>query len=455
MRQLARFLFTAAFLFPVTPSVADEVTIEWQKVPGASRYELRILKDKSVVLQKGFPSKDAKWKGSLPFGLYSYELRILDKKNRASPWSEPTKFFVTPSPPQLIVPPNGSTVLFRAQEGVTFRWTQVGGVARYLLEVQGDQGARVREFVDGSEAVLTQLTPGLYKWKVKPVLSVAAGKSVQSQVLEVKSSEQWIVRVDVVDKELQLAKGAERLWLRPHGPSKFLTGDFLCLFSSDRKRPGLVGCGSALGLTPSGNVELALIPLSGERLSFGSDYLVTKRKQGDRSSRLPASEPRPGALHQALSEPKPYRFNVGAGMMAGTTYVVPSFGVRSALGVATRAGLDFSYASDSDAGLSLSLLGTHLTFSYAFEQRAYAGFYGELGLGAYWFREDDGAGNRRSRVSPSGFLTAGWRARFRESGWNAGVALGVMYVAPANLVFTSTTLTDWLPLFRLTVGYAF
>ena len=112
------------------PGSAPDVSIEWQDVAGAVRYEVYTssLSDLSFVATQVLTT-DQEWQAppELPFGAYRVWVRSYSVLKEASAWSAPRDFLVGDDPVMHELPPRSQ------QDQPTFAWTGPDNVHSYEL----------------------------------------------------------------------------------------------------------------------------------------------------------------------------------------------------------------------------------------------------------------------------------------------------------------------------------
>lgn len=152
-------------------ATAKIVTIRWKPIPEAVYYELQIKHGEQRIYRKIMEATLHRWEGKLPTGVFTYQLRTIDRYKRAGAWTSPENVAVLPSATTLRSPPNGDkrTSLKRLST-VGLTWDHLGGVRRYLVKVTLG-GTTIKQVeTDTIETYLTDLAPGSYAWTVTPIV---------------------------------------------------------------------------------------------------------------------------------------------------------------------------------------------------------------------------------------------------------------------------------------------
>jgi hypothetical protein len=151
---------------------AKKVKIEWKSIEGAIQYEIKIQDGGRVVLKKGLD--DSYWKGDLPFGAYSYQIRGIDEAKRPGIWTEPRSLVVMPPPPKPKYPPDGSKVeLYNPNLPIQLKWEESPGISQYAVELKRDGINVSKTTVNSNQITLNQLPPGKYSWSVKGIIQTS------------------------------------------------------------------------------------------------------------------------------------------------------------------------------------------------------------------------------------------------------------------------------------------
>jgi len=426
---------------------ADELTIEWDRDPQAAQYELQVQRGEEVVFNKRFEGKTSSWKGDLPFGSYAYKLRSFDTRGRASAWSDPTPFFVTPPPPSLLIPPNASKVLSRSKLGVAFKWSDVRGVKKYVLTVFG-AAQPIRLVVEGTQATVPQLSPGDYSWQVAPIFTTA-GKGESSEVADVKTSALFKFQVEMVQGGSSYDGDFQKIKLEAYGNGReFASGDLVC-FYKDKTRAITIGCGKVESASDK-KMEVRLLSQS-SRIKSGVRLIVTKMDDKDRSPAAVTLD----NIYEVVNQGMPYNLAFNAGLMAGLSYFFPAVGVQTTLFTGTAIGLRGFFTSDEAGAVQASLVGASFTLTQFFGSRNFSGLFAELGASAYFFSASNATSSEKARMSPGGQLSLGWQFRPSQQGFNASFSLGAQYIDTPKVTIVQSQLKGVLPLFTLLIGYAF
>ncbi len=88
-------------------ATAKPVTLDWDAVTFATKYELQITQDSggaSLQKPRTLSINRPTWKGNLSPGIYRYQVRAFDKISRAGEWSPSEKLVVVPEAPTLVAP---------------------------------------------------------------------------------------------------------------------------------------------------------------------------------------------------------------------------------------------------------------------------------------------------------------------------------------------------------------
>lgn len=449
---MIRILLLLAILVGITEggsAFADEITIKWEADAQAVKYELRVARGREIVFNRVFKSPVAEWRGDLPYGQYRYQLRSFDSRGLASAWSEAIPFFVTPSAPTLLIPPNESKVLFRPKLGIAFKWSPVKGVKEFLIRVEG-ASKPVRATVRGTQAIIRDLTPGRHTWTVEPVVE----SSVQGEAMagmNAKKSATFSFEIEIVKDAVEYDGDFQRVRLTAvRNGRRFNPGELVCLFKDRARTDGPIGCGEAYS-DDERNVELKLLSQR-VRLRAKERFLIGPMDESGRSpAALSGNE-----VFEIESQGTPFNFELHGGLMAGLNYFFPAGGFRFNLLSRTALGVRGFFSRDeASATTNASLLGGMVTLTQYFGERSFSGFFVDLAAGAVFFSAQNGGVSENSRSSASGSVGVGWQFRPAQQGFNASAMLGVQYIDPPKVTLAAPQTKNTLPLFTLFIGYAF
>ena len=136
LRLLAPSFLLVQTLF-LSSAWAKKVSVQWKPIKGAVAYELQIEKQGKKVAVKKTTGND--WSGDLKFGVYSYQIRAIDRVHRAGSWSAPHALVVMPKEPENIAPREGERYSIYTPAGATkLHWSEVEGVQRYRVVIKKD-----------------------------------------------------------------------------------------------------------------------------------------------------------------------------------------------------------------------------------------------------------------------------------------------------------------------------
>ena len=150
---------------------AKSVVLEWEPIEGAAQYDLKITQKGKSILSKSV--EKPKWNGSLQPGLYSWQLRAVDRLNNPGDWSEISSLVVLAPAPEPLLPEDGEKFVFYDHGKRTLlRWQEVSGASAYAVEVfRGKDKIHSSLVRNGTELDLGALAPGDYRWNLKTVIS--------------------------------------------------------------------------------------------------------------------------------------------------------------------------------------------------------------------------------------------------------------------------------------------
>lgn len=236
-----------------TAPTMEDVVLQWDPVPGAVDYEVRVSTDNgfNVITDRQFVS-GTRYSPPTTYDNASYwwQVRARDVFGQSEEWPvypERTGVFqrTWPDRPELVSPTVGST----ASGEVTFQWTPAQHAAWYLLDVGTDPGFSSSRSFETCDTTQTTYTPGwwrgrsirpdgcmpttagTYYWRVRAIdanTSTSATKTVNGRFSAVGSFT-WAGRAEP-SGTLQPAAG-QRVLLEGNGTSGCagsLTGGGVC-----------------------------------------------------------------------------------------------------------------------------------------------------------------------------------------------------------------------------------
>lgn len=148
---------------------AKKVSIRWKALRGAAQYEILVQKDgKRVSTQK---LEEPAWSGDLPFGIYSYQIRGVDRHERPGQWTPQLPLAVMPAEPEASGPDNGKKLTYYdPKAGPTLEWKRIDGVDQYRVEVLKGGKPVSDQVVSNPQLGLKSLPPGDYSWRVTAIV---------------------------------------------------------------------------------------------------------------------------------------------------------------------------------------------------------------------------------------------------------------------------------------------
>ena len=159
------------------PEDSPSLSLSWDPVEGASRYELRLIHRESGEPQI-YQVEDTDFKTSMLPGLYDFQIRSFDGQGVAGTWSEPFEIEVkhlsdlkkSPAPRALLelnpLPGRPGEAL-RAR--VDFEWIEMPGARLYQFQVRGTGGYRHQQRTTKGELSLALPLGQVYEWDVRVV----------------------------------------------------------------------------------------------------------------------------------------------------------------------------------------------------------------------------------------------------------------------------------------------
>lgn len=169
------------------------IALHWKPIKGAIRYEIQIQgKIKKEVREK---LTEPEWEGELPFGVYTYQIRAVDKLDRPGLWSTPKSLVVMPKPPEPKSPKDGADVeLYNLDAHLSFKWEPTEGASLYKIEIEKEGKPFKNETVSGNEFRTQGFAAGKYTWRVAAVIlpDRPVGDSVSDESVQRMSGKKWL-----------------------------------------------------------------------------------------------------------------------------------------------------------------------------------------------------------------------------------------------------------------------
>jgi hypothetical protein len=171
-----------SLIFPEngTTNLPSSLIFDWNPVPSASRYRIRIANDSlfnSIVKDSIISIDSISLSGFEPNGKYYWEVSAINTGG-SSPYSSVWNFHVSPlvpSAPELISPANGVVGL---SPTITFLWNAVSTATSYRIKISSDSlfNTIVKDSIITSDSLtLTGFTNAQYYWKVASINSGGTG----------------------------------------------------------------------------------------------------------------------------------------------------------------------------------------------------------------------------------------------------------------------------------------
>jgi hypothetical protein len=184
-------VFLSYFLLSSSNAWAKKVSVEWKPIKGAVFYEIQVIREGKVFKAK--KTKESSWSGDLPFGLYEYHIRAVDKVHRPGKWSALRDLVAMPKVAENVFPKDGKKFsTYVPTSEVRFSWKTGDGadgaasaVDKYHLVVKKNDDGKVvgkvviDEVVKGNETETKKLPPGKYEWQVTGVIEKRGLASLQ------------------------------------------------------------------------------------------------------------------------------------------------------------------------------------------------------------------------------------------------------------------------------------
>ncbi|HUP57948.1 MAG TPA: autotransporter outer membrane beta-barrel domain-containing protein, partial [Bdellovibrionota bacterium] len=159
----------ALLLFLAPRAWAKDVSISWKPMKKAASYELRVERAGRTV--SAGKVKSARWSGDLPFGVFAYQIRAIDKIGRPGKWTPLKALAVMPESPDPVAPGDGDKIVyFDPAKSPKLKWEPVEGISRYEVELLRNGSVVLARETPATELELPLQPSGSYAWHVRPVL---------------------------------------------------------------------------------------------------------------------------------------------------------------------------------------------------------------------------------------------------------------------------------------------
>ncbi|RME17283.1 MAG: hypothetical protein D6797_02840 [Bdellovibrio sp.] len=163
MKRTALWFFLLLTALPLKAQNRQRRTIqlEWEPVPGATAYEIRLRKGPKNYT---FKTKKPSWKGAIQPGLYEMSIRSYDERGVPGDWSRSIPLKVKLFAARLIAPKGDVFTKKEKRAEVAFQWTPVKGASAYHIFVN-------HKVYKASQPPLTIELPvaKAYKWTLIPL----------------------------------------------------------------------------------------------------------------------------------------------------------------------------------------------------------------------------------------------------------------------------------------------
>ncbi len=169
-----------ALLAPI-PGWSKALKMKWKPIPGAKKYEILIQLDGKTVEKDLLSSPN--WKGELPSGLYTYQIRGIDRLKRPGAWNSAKPLFIAPPSPVAQAPGGRSELtLYDPQGKIRLEWTAPPELktsnpalrkpVSYEISIRDRRAGTARTETipaDRTSLELPGLTQGSYTYQVRPI----------------------------------------------------------------------------------------------------------------------------------------------------------------------------------------------------------------------------------------------------------------------------------------------
>ncbi len=248
-----------------------------------------------------------------------------------------------------------------------------------------------------------------------------------------------VLNVSLYAAEVLKVDANSTVWISSKN-EKVQIQDQLCVYQAT----GLLGCGDVIALT----ADRFALKLYETKSASRAGEIVTLRKT---KRSLATTEKLSGKFEDGSS--RSY-VDIGLGFNAGLNYYYPSMHLQLAVARSFSLGLEPAYASYSQNGDSVTLLGGYVTATYYYTHFAFKGVNFQGGLG--YFNVKATSGTTSQEMSPmAAKLSVGWRGRALIGlPIDFGGALGGQYIFSQNAPL-DTSFKGLLPLLNVFVAYCF
>lgn len=205
-RSSIRVILAALLCVLHSPDAAAKpVKVGWKEIQGATQYELEIRNNAGKVVTKK-KGADNSWKGDLPPGFYSYQIRAYDWMKRAGKWSNYLPLIVMASEPELTSPDSNSVLeTYYSFTNTKIRWTPTRA-DKYLVEVRRDQKVVFQTETAKTEIHLPRLEAGKYTWSVRAAIEASDKAPAEFRGKKWESKEDSSSRFTVRQRILEAPK---------------------------------------------------------------------------------------------------------------------------------------------------------------------------------------------------------------------------------------------------------
>ncbi len=338
---------------------------------------------------------------------------------------------------------------------VTIEWEAYSGAAQYELQVRDTSKVVFdRKFPAAIRQWKASLPVGTYSHRLRVVRS--SGRmgpwSEATPFLVTPASPQLLVPLDKGRVILTPEAALTLSWTGEKGVSRYLVEIRGGSLDEPYRKVASAAQIAVTGL-PAGSYSWTVKPIleirkQGENQVLDGKTSMTRTFSLERvkASRLTAS---------GIEEEGPYKYELGAGLILGLDYYLPSLSARIKLTSHLCGGLRFIYASSASDTSSLKSYGLQATATYYLGRFRYEGFYGEGGIGAYLFSATNGVRSEGGRGAPSVYLSGGWQWRPADWPFSFSIAAGAQLVADPRITVVGTTLKGLLPFLSTSLVFSF
>lgn len=145
-----------------------KVRLEWEPVPLATKYEIRLTEKNSRKIIS-YESTQSAWLGEVQAGHYSFQIRAIDRRGALGPWTIAEDLMVKLSPVQLLTPEQNQEFIHSQQSvEISFSWHKSAAATNYIFKLFDSQGKELFSEITNTPILLKTIpTGGRFRWSVQ------------------------------------------------------------------------------------------------------------------------------------------------------------------------------------------------------------------------------------------------------------------------------------------------